>query len=242
MAKKTATAAEKRSGEGTVQQPSRHERRSLRQEAAVNAAIQLAEREGAASLTMRRLAQELGTDVTTLYRLFRDKDELLLAVCERTIEMILDEIGRVPDDEPWQDTLRRIAEATWQIQTRFPAITVLTFARTTGGPAEQRLVELQLAAFERSGLAPAQTVLYYRTFVDTTLGLCAHAAALSSLEPEVQEKDTTTWTRVYARLPQGEHPVTHAHIDALSSVDQKAVYDTAVEAVLSAAARSSRNA
>jgi AcrR family transcriptional regulator len=239
MAKRAATSAEKRSGEDTVHQPSRRERRTLRQEAAVNAAIQLAEREGATSLTMRRLGQELGTDVTTLYRLFRDKDELLLAVCERTIEMILDEIGKVPEDEPWQDTLRRIAETTWQIQTRFPAITVLTFARTTGGPAEQRMVELMLAAFARSGLAPAEAVLYYRTFVDTTLGLCAHAAALSSLEPEVQEKDTTTWTRIYARLPQGAYPVTHAHIDALSNVDQKAIYEAAVEAVLSAASRSS---
>ncbi|MFJ5154447.1 hypothetical protein ACIQCF_23205 [Streptomyces sp. NPDC088353] len=65
---------------------------------------------------------------------------------------------------------------------------------------------------------------------------------LGSLEPEVQEKDTTTWTRVYARLPQGEYPVTHAHIDALAAVDPKAVYDAAVEAVLSAAARSSGNA
>ncbi|MFF4862899.1 hypothetical protein ACWCRF_23330 [Streptomyces sp. NPDC002405] len=47
---------------------------------------------------------------------------------------------------------------------------------------------------------------------------------------------------VYARLPQGEHPVTHAHIDALGGVDQKAVYDATVEAVLSAAAHSSGNA
>ncbi|MFE6958321.1 TetR/AcrR family transcriptional regulator [Streptomyces sp. NPDC057696] len=238
MAKKTATAAPtERSGGDAARQPTRRERRTLRQEAAVNAAFTLAEREGVAGLTMRRLGQELDVDAAVLYRLFRDKDELLLAVCERTIETILGEIGEVPGDEPWQDTLRRIAEATWQVQTRFPAITVLTFARTTGGPCEARMVELQLATFTRSGLAPAEAVLYYRTFVDTTLGLCAHSAALSSLDPEVREKDATAWTRVYAQLPADEYPATRAHIDQLGSVSQKALYDTAVEAVVAAIER-----
>jgi AcrR family transcriptional regulator len=238
MAKKTATtAAAQRSGDDGAPRPSRRERRELRQEAAVNAAFQLAEREGAAGLSMRRLGQELDVDATILYRLFRDKDELLLAVAERTIQMILDDVGEVPEDEPWQQTLRRVAESTWLIQTRYPAITVLTFARTTGGPAEQRLVELILTAFARSGLAPDRAVLHYRTYVDTALGLCAHSAALGSLDPEVREKDDTTWTRIYARLPEAGHPVTRTYIDELSSVTPKAIYDNAVDAVLFAAER-----
>ncbi|MEU8526950.1 MULTISPECIES: TetR/AcrR family transcriptional regulator [Streptomyces] len=229
MAKKTATTA--------AAQPSRRERRELRQEAAVSSAFLLAEREGMAGLSMRRLGQELDVDVTALYRLFRDKDELLLAVAERTIRMILDEIGEGPEGESWQDALRRIAEGTWLIQTRYPAITALTFARTTGGPAEQKMVELILSAFARSGLPAALAVLHYRTYVDTTLGLCAHSAALGSLDPEVREKDETTWTRVYARLPEAAHPVTRTYIDELSSVTPKAIYDNAVEAVLAAVER-----
>ncbi|RVU19950.1 TetR family transcriptional regulator [Streptomyces antnestii] len=238
MAKNTATAsrAQRSTGDAT-RQPTRRERRTLRQEAAVNAAFTLAEREGVAGLTMRRLGQELNVDAAVLYRLFRDKDELLLAVCERTIETIVTEVGEVPGDESWQDTLRRIAEATWQVQTRFPAITTLTFARTTGGPFEARLVELQLATLARSGLAPDQAVLYYRTFVDTSLGLCAHSAALSSLDPEVQEKDATAWTRIYAHLPADEYPATRAHIDHLGSVSRKLLYDTTMEAVISAIER-----
>lgn len=237
-ATKAKATAGRRSGDGiAAERPTRRESRELRQEAAVSAAFHLAEREGIAGLSMRRLGQELDLDATVLYRLFRDKDELLLALAERTIRMILDETGEVPDDEPWQDTLRRIAEDTWLIQTRYPAITALTFARTTGGPAEQRLVELILAAFARSGLAPGPAVLHYRTYVDTILGLCAHSAALGSLDPEVREKDETTWTRVYARLPEAAHPATRTFIDELSSVTPKAIYDNAVEAVLAAAER-----
>ncbi|WP_426365272.1 TetR/AcrR family transcriptional regulator [Streptomyces sp. E-08] len=189
---------------------------------------------------MRRLAQALDLDVTALYRLFRDKDELLLALCERTIELALDEIGEVPGAEPWQDTVRRIAEATWRVQTLYPGITALTFARTTGGPAERRMVELLLGAFTRSGLDPGRAALFYRTFVDTALGLCAHAAALSALNPEIRAKDDTTWTRIYARLPEADYPETRAHAEALTAVHQKAVYDTAVEAVLAATAQAAR--
>ncbi|MFI7011111.1 TetR/AcrR family transcriptional regulator [Streptomyces sp. NPDC050145] len=214
------------------QDTGRRERRTLRREAAVDAAFRLAAREGVAGLTMRKLAQELEVDVAALYRLYRDKDELLLACCERTIEMSRAELGEVPDDEAWQDTLRRFAEVTWRVQTAHPAITVLTFARTTGGPAEQLTVELLLTAFARSGAAPDRAVLLYRTFVDTCLGLCAHAAALATLDPDAQEKDATAWTRVYARAPEGDHPVTRAHRDALAAVGQKTIYDTAVEALI----------
>ncbi|MEW2294808.1 TetR/AcrR family transcriptional regulator [Streptomyces sp. NPDC006743] len=240
MAKKTATAASQEP-KGAVRPRSR-ERRTVRQEAAVDAAFRLAAREGVTGLSMRRLAQELDVDVTALYRLFRDKDELLLALCERIIETELDAVGEVPEDEPWTDTLRRIAAVMWQSQSRFPAVTVLTFARTTGGPAERRMIELLLSCFTRSGLPPAEAVLYYRTFVDTALGHCASAASLSSLDPEAREKDDTTWTRVYARLPEGDYPVTHAHVTELSVIDHRTIYDTAVEAVLAAAARTAAGA
>ncbi|NBE54950.1 TetR/AcrR family transcriptional regulator [Streptomyces boluensis] len=245
MPKKTAGAAAKptsKSGakpaeDGAVAARPRRERRSVRREAALTAAFRIAEQEGAAGLSMRRVAQELSVDVTALYRVFRDKDELLLALCERVIESELAELGDVPDDEPWQDTLRRIAATIWESQLRFPAITVLTFARITGGPAERRMVELLVDAFARSGLPRDRVVLFYRAFVDSVLGLCAHSAVLGSLDPEVREKDDTTWSRVYAHLPETDHPATRAHIAELTAVTQKSIYDTAVEALLTATER-----
>ncbi|MEV5204703.1 helix-turn-helix domain-containing protein [Streptomyces sp. NPDC053720] len=115
----------------------------------MNATVELAERDGAAGLSMRKLAQELDPDVTVLYRLFRDKDELLLALCERTIELALDEIGEVPGAEPWQDTARRVAEATWQVQNRLPATTALTGRR--GDPGRGRTRRDELAASGTAG-------------------------------------------------------------------------------------------
>jgi hypothetical protein len=133
-----------------------------------------------------------------------------------------------------QDALRRVAESTWRIQNRRPAITVLTFARTTGGPAERCLVELQLSAFARSGLRPSQG---FSSVGDTALGLCAYFASLNSLDPEDRAKDDATWARIYAHLPEGEYPATRTHADELSRADPKAIYDTAIEAIITATER-----
>ncbi|MFC9671222.1 MULTISPECIES: hypothetical protein [unclassified Streptomyces] len=48
-------------------------------------------------------------------------------------------------------------------------------------------------------------------------------------------EDFGVW--VYAHLPADEYPATRAQVDQLGSVSQKALYDTAVEAVISAIER-----
>ncbi|AII08034.1 TetR/AcrR family transcriptional regulator [Rhodococcus opacus] len=232
MAKDTARAA-------TPGRATRRERKGLQQEAAVKAAFELAQRDGAAGLTMRRLGEELKVDATTLYRLFRDKDELLLAVYDHATAVELAEIGEVPEDEHWQDTLRRIADRIWATAVRSPAIAALTFARTTGGPAERRMVELILETFARSGLSREATVRYYRAFADATLGLAGQVAVLATLDPEIQAKDAASWTRIYAHLPDGEYPTARAHITELTGIDRRTIYDLVVGAVLAAAERES---
>jgi AcrR family transcriptional regulator len=232
MAKGTARAT-------TPGRTTRRERKGLQQEAAVKAAFELARRDGAAGLTMRRLGEELKVDATTLYRLFRDKDELLLAVYDHATAVELEEIGEVPEGEHWQDTLRRIADRIWATAVRSPAIAALTFARTTGGPAERRMVELILETFARSGLSREATVRYYRAFADATLGLAGQVAVLATLDPEIQAKDAASWTRIYAHLPDGEYPTARAHITELTGIDRRTIYDLVVEAVLAAAERES---
>src|SRR5256885_4272676 len=51
-------------------------------ELAAQIALALIDREGLAALTMRRLASEIGTGTMSLYRHFRDKNDLLDAVVD----------------------------------------------------------------------------------------------------------------------------------------------------------------
>jgi AcrR family transcriptional regulator len=216
--------------------PTRHERKAQQRDAAVAAALELAEREGAGALTMRRLGEEIAVDPTVLYRLFGDKDELLLAVYEQIMTISLETIA--PDnaaDDDWQEVLRRTADAMWDVTARFPAIVGLMGARTTGGPSERQLVELILSTFVRAGLPPTEAVLHYRAFVDAMLAMCGQTAAILVLEPQIRVKDASAWSRIYASLPEQEYPAARQHIAELTAVTDRQIYDTVIEAVIAAA-------
>jgi AcrR family transcriptional regulator len=214
----------------------RRERKSLQRELIVTTALELAEREGPGALTMRRLGEELAIDPTALYRLFGDKDELLLAIWDKITTISFEALGDPDPTEEWQAVLRRIAEQTWRATSRFPAVVALMAARTSGGATERKMVELILSTFVAAGLPPAEAVRYYRSFADALLALCGQTAALAVLEPEIREKDATAWSRIYARLPQEEYPAARAHIAELTTVSERSIFDTVVNAIIASAA------
>lgn len=198
----------------------------------VDRAIELAEREGLAALSMRRLGRELGVDATAFYRHFRDKDELVLALGDRTIAMILDRVNQVSPDMEWQAALRLIADAMWHQAQSYPVVFSLTFARTTGGPAERQVVEIILRTLQPLGLPAAQTALLYRLFVDTLLSMAGMNATARTLPPEIQQKDVSAWSRVYAALPNKDFPATRAHAEALIDVKDEEIYAAAVDSLI----------
>src|SRR4051794_39854993 len=79
--------------------------------AIVDAAIRVMDADGLDALTMRRLGREMGADPTAMYRHFRSKDELLLAVCDRLLGSMLDALE--PGDG-WRSTLRDMSWTAWR--------------------------------------------------------------------------------------------------------------------------------
>ena len=74
----------------------------LDRERILDAAQAIAEAEGVAKLTMRRIGRELGADPTAVYRHFRDKSELLIELADRLF-------GIGPEIAPglgWRETLK----------------------------------------------------------------------------------------------------------------------------------------
>ncbi|MEV4316845.1 helix-turn-helix domain-containing protein [Actinocrispum sp. NPDC049592] len=198
----------------------------------VDRALELAEREGAAALSMRRLGRELGVDATAFYRHFRDKDELVLALADRTIESVLDRLRDITPDTGWRSALRRIADAMWQQAQEHPVVFALTFARSTGGPAERQVVEIILRTLQPLGLGAAKTVLLYRLFMDTLLALAGMGCTARTLPPEIAEKDVTAWSRVYAALPHKDFPATHKHAPALIGVTDHEIFMASVDSLI----------
>jgi AcrR family transcriptional regulator len=99
---------------GKTRQTARRTPRTLSREAIVDAAIKVLDAEGLDAVTMRRVADELGTGQASLYAHVADKDEMVAAVLDR----VLGEMT-VPDPiDParWQEQLKEIA---WSARTTF---------------------------------------------------------------------------------------------------------------------------
>src|SRR5215471_4560259 len=106
-------------------------------------ALKLADAEGLDSVTIRRLAQELGVTPMALYWHFKNKDELFLGIVDHAMDGV--KATREPDD-PWQHQLRSMVESLLAVLRAHPSLTDLlhsvdmrqasSFARATNDALE----------------------------------------------------------------------------------------------------------
>jgi AcrR family transcriptional regulator len=81
-------------------------------------ALAIADREGFAAVSMRRIATELGAGTMTLYYYVRTKDELVALMDDAMMSEVL-----IPADEfptHWYEALTAIAMRTWDVLMRHP--------------------------------------------------------------------------------------------------------------------------
>ena len=147
--------------------PGRRRREPISREAIVTAAIQLLDREGLAALSMRRLAEELGTGAASLYWHVGSKDGLL--------DLVFDELigeQQVPDADPsrWQEQLKDIARAQRRISLRHPYLVRISIGRIPMGPNALRFSERVIAILRAGGLPPRLAVQGYLLLIATVNG------------------------------------------------------------------------
>src|SRR4051794_26350466 len=100
----------------TGRRPSRGPKPGLTLDRVVEAAVEVADRDGLGALSMRRIAAELGTGTMSLYRYVPGKAELL--------DLMLDRVQR-PSEDPadfgdggWRPALEALAHATLALYRR----------------------------------------------------------------------------------------------------------------------------
>src|SRR5258706_10592647 len=85
-------------------------------------ALKLADAEGLDSVTIRRLAQELGVTPMALYWHFKNKDELLLGLVDHVLAGV--KATRDPAD-PWLRQLRAMVESLVTLMREHPSLPAL---------------------------------------------------------------------------------------------------------------------
>ncbi len=149
------------------------DRPRLTKSAVVGRALELADRDGADALTIRRLATELGVTPMALYWHFRSKEELLAALCDQ----IWDEIDlNVDQSAPWPDQLRAMLGSLVGVLRVHPSGPQLILAHEKESSASMRAAEIALALLRGAGFDAQQAS-------EITRGALWHALSLVMSEP-----------------------------------------------------------
>ena len=132
-------------------------RPSLTRERVLETAVALAQREGIESLTMRRLAHELGVGAMSLYHHVPNKERLL----DGMIDVVFGEIELPSTDGDWKSALRGRALSTRAALNRHRWAVGLMESRATPGPNSLRLHDAVLGCLREAGFSIEETIQAY---------------------------------------------------------------------------------
>jgi DNA-binding transcriptional regulator YhcF (GntR family)/AcrR family transcriptional regulator len=116
----------------------------------VAAAIEVADAEGLAGVSMRRVATEIGVATMTLYRHVADKDDLVVQMIDAVFGQ-----WQLPADPPegWRERLEVAARTLWSMFCRHPWLApAMSVTRPQPAPAAIPYTEWVLAALDGHGL------------------------------------------------------------------------------------------
>ncbi len=115
----------------TQTNPNAEPRVPLSKERVLRAAVALADEGGIESLTMRKLAQELGVEAMSLYYHVANKNDIL----DGMVDVVFSEIGLPPGGVGWKTAMRERAISTRKVLSLHPWATSMMQSRPNPGPA-----------------------------------------------------------------------------------------------------------
>ncbi|MFD0532049.1 TetR/AcrR family transcriptional regulator [Kitasatospora arboriphila] len=188
------------------------------------AALEIADGEGLDALTMRRLADRLGTRHTSLYRYVASREELLVEL----VDHVLAEVRLPEETADWRSALAAGARGFRGVLLGHPAVAPLFVADQLLGPNALRAREHALGVLITTGWEPATAVHVYLTVMHFVIGsaqMDAGGAARTAAE-------RAAMAELFAALPESTHPVVRRHAELLNAPDSDEEFDFGLTALL----------
>jgi AcrR family transcriptional regulator len=181
----------------------------LTRDAILEAALRVLEREGMDGLSMRRVAEELGTGAASLYWHVRNKDELLQLVFERlSAEVVLPP----PDPSCWQEQLRELGRQLRAVAHQRRDFARLSLGRIPAGPTLVRFAEWLYELLTPIGI-PDRVIAYVGDLMSLYVGAYTFEESLGPMSPTgeaLSPEQIGEMFRDYLRsLPADQFPHVH---------------------------------
>jgi len=223
----------------------------ISREAIVAAAIRLLDADGLAALSMRRLAEELGTGAASLYWHVGSKDALLDLVFDELIGEGVGEFGdgtEAPDPSRWREQLKEIAQAQRALSLRHRYLVRISVGRIPMGPNALRLSERVLAILLAGGLPPRVAVQGYLLLVAVVNGFTMDETGMGDAPPApdagtrpgdpASPGETGAMARDYlASLPADQFPVLVSLADEFALTDRNERFAILIDTFIDGLAR-----
>ncbi|MGH2428112.1 MAG: TetR/AcrR family transcriptional regulator C-terminal domain-containing protein [Candidatus Limnocylindria bacterium] len=124
-------------------------RETLTRQRVLEAAVDFADREGVESLSMRRLASDLGVEAMSLYTHIRSKHDLL----DGMIEVVVAEIPIPADGAGWKASMREMVLSARAVVLRHRWAPRIIETRTAPGPAMMGYLDTVMRLLRRDGFS-----------------------------------------------------------------------------------------
>lgn len=182
---------------GVAQAPkSRGPKQGLTVDRIVLAGMEIADADGLAALSMRRVADRLGVGAMSLYTYVPSKAELVDVMFDRAIGSV--EHGQV--EGGWREKLSAVAWSAWELYRRHPwLLQVMAMSRPPLGPNSIADYDHQLRAVDGIGLSELEM-----DSVVNMVSVFVQGAARAAAEAATSTRDTgvtdAEWWSTYGPL------------------------------------------
>ena len=174
-------------------------RARLNRERVLAVAIDLADRVGLDSLTMRRLGEELGVEAMSIYSHVANKEDLLNAM----VDAIFAEIELPSHSDDWKTAMRKRSVSFRNALSRHPWATSLKDSGTNPGPATLRHLDRTLGTLRNGGFSLAMTAHSISAIDSYVYGFAMQEKSL----PFKTEEETAIMAQIMlAQLATAEYP------------------------------------
>jgi AcrR family transcriptional regulator len=175
----------------------------MSRERVLRAAIDFADSNGIDSLSMRKLARELGVEAMTLYYYVANKQDLLGGMAD----IVAAEIELPAENLNWRSAIRSRATSAHAVLVRHHWVTPL-WMRVTIGPTRMRYMDSALGVYRRAGLTPASTELAFHAVENHIVGY-----ALQEVSFPLEADDLADAARGFLEnLPADDYPHLAEHV------------------------------
>jgi AcrR family transcriptional regulator len=184
---------------GTQTDPTPAPRIPLTRQRVLDAAVALADRDGVGSLSMRKLATELGVEAMSLYHHVANK----AAILDGIVDVVFAEIELPSGDVGWKEAMRQRALSAREALRRHPWATALMESRSTPGPANLRHHDAVLGILRSAGFS-LELVAHAYSLLDAYI--YGFALQETSLPFSTPEETAEVAQSIMAEFPTDEYP------------------------------------